>query len=123
MKECLVDVLGARETVLHVFPVPTEAGSAVRDEEACVREAIAAANRLQLVPESQADALRGRVHVSRRGPLTPVGDVLQVRQDDQARTEERIRTRAYFLWQQEGCPDGAAERTWSRACEMESQAA
>ncbi len=29
--------------------------------------------------------------------------------------EQRIREVAYFIWQEEGCPDGRAEQHWERA--------
>jgi Protein of unknown function (DUF2934) len=32
--------------------------------------------------------------------------------------EYRIRDRAYLIWVQEGCPDGAAERHWLMAEEI-----
>jgi hypothetical protein len=31
------------------------------------------------------------------------------------RDEEKIRRRAYELWESEGCPDGGAEAYWFRA--------
>ncbi|MGI4941313.1 MAG: DUF2934 domain-containing protein [Janthinobacterium lividum] len=36
------------------------------------------------------------------------------------RTERRIRERAYFLWQQEGCSEDRASEHWHRARETES---
>ena len=32
--------------------------------------------------------------------------------------EERVRERAYRLWQQEGCPEGRADVHWDQACEL-----
>jgi hypothetical protein len=32
--------------------------------------------------------------------------------------EERIRQRAYRLWQQEGCPEGRADVHWDQAAEL-----
>ena len=29
--------------------------------------------------------------------------------------EDRIRTRAYSLWEAEGCPDGCSDRHWQQA--------
>lgn len=31
------------------------------------------------------------------------------------KTEERIRARAYAIWQEEGCPDGRHDTHWARA--------
>jgi hypothetical protein len=34
---------------------------------------------------------------------------------DEQSIEERIRARAYHLWQSEGCPEGRAEANWEEA--------
>jgi hypothetical protein len=39
--------------------------------------------------------------------------------DTKQKLEQRIRERAYFLWQQEGCPDGHAHQHWEQASEIE----
>jgi hypothetical protein len=39
--------------------------------------------------------------------------------DTKQELEQRIRERAYFLWQQDGCPDGHADQHWERASEIE----
>ena len=110
MEECLVDVLNARDTVLHVFPVVVE------DVAGAPREALKAATDLHLVPEEEEASLHARMHVSRGGPLTPFGDALLTRQQAQERDEQHLRTRAYFLWQQAGCPDNQADDHWNMAC-------
>lgn len=106
MEECLVDVLNARDTVLHVFPVVVE------DTTSAPQQALKVAADLHLVPEEEEGGLHARVHVSRGGQLAPFGDALLTRQQ----SEERVRTRAYFLWQQAGCPDDQAENHWHTAC-------
>ena len=40
--------------------------------------------------------------------------------DPSPETEERIRMRAYFLWQQEGEPGGQEAAYWERARELEA---
>ena len=121
MKECLVDVLNANDTVLHVIPVAVEnPEGAARDAE-CVQKALKAAGHLHLVPTDELESLQARMHVSRGGQLTPFGDVLQVRQQAQERAEQRIRTRAYFLWQQEAFPEHGADEHWYQACDIEGQ--
>ena len=105
MEECLVDVLNARDTVLHVFPV------AVEDPASAPQEALRAAAGLHLVPDAEAGSLHARAHVSRGGPLAPFGDPLSAGHQD-----EHLRTHAYFLWQQAGCPDDRAEEHWHEAC-------
>lgn len=109
MEECLVDVLNARDTVLHVFPV------AVENPASAPQEALKAAADLHLVPESEAGGLHARPHVSRGGPLAPFGDVLTAGHQSQEQAEH-LRTHAYFLWQQAGCPDDRAEEHWHEAC-------
>jgi hypothetical protein len=37
-----------------------------------------------------------------------------------AATEQRIRKRAYHLWQQDGCPEGRDLEYWERARELEA---
>ena len=39
--------------------------------------------------------------------------------DTKHKLEQRIRERAYFLWQQEGCPAGRADQHWEQASEIE----
>ncbi len=121
MKECLVDVLNARETVLHVFPIVVEdqdgSPKAVDPEQ----EALKLASLLRIVPEVEIESLHTRPHVSRGGPLTPYADVLITKCQTQERAEQRIRERAYLLWQQEGCPEGRADEYWHRACEIEGR--
>jgi hypothetical protein len=118
MKECLVDVLNARNTVLHVFPI------AVEDQDGTPRlvnpeqEALKLATIMQIVPETE--ALHARPHVCRGGPLLPYGDLVEIKHEMCERTEQRIRERAYFLWQQEGCSENRADEHWHRAREIES---
>lgn len=109
MEECLVDVLNARDTVLHVFPVVVE------DVARAPQEALKVATELHLVPEEEGAGLHARMHVSRGGPLTPFGDALLTRQQSEERSEQ-LRMRAYFLWQEAGCPDNQAEDHWHMAC-------
>ncbi len=120
MQECLVDVLNARDTVLHVFPIAMKDKDGAANEAECVQEALKVAADQQLVPETEMDGLHARVHVSRGGQLTPYGDVLEVRRQSRERAEQQIRTRAYFLWQQEGCPEDRADEHWRQACEIEA---
>ena len=113
MKECLVDVLNARDTVLHVFPI------AVEDETVAPQVALKFAADLRLVPEEEKGGLHARMHVSRGGQLTPFGDPLVPKYQSEERTEQEVRTYAYFLWQAAGCPDNQAEEYWHKACAVE----
>ncbi len=119
MKECLVDVLNERDTVLHVLPVALEGAQAGLDEAGCVQQAVRTAAQLRLVPEAEMPGLHARIHVDRGGQLAPVGDVLRVRMEAQRRAEDHIRARAYFLWEQDGSPQTAGEDYWLRACAIE----
>ena len=119
MKDCLVDVLNARGTVLHVFPISVEAQDGASKVANPEQEALKLAVLEQLVPEAEAETLQAREHVSRGGPLTPYSDALETRTQKLRRTEQRIRERAYFLWQEAGCPEARAAEHWCRACEIE----
>ncbi len=120
MKECLVDVLNARGTLLHVFPVVVENQDGTAKAVDPEHEALKLAALAQLVPETEAETLQARTHVGRGGPLTPYSDVLETRLQELRRAEQRVRERAYFLWRQEGCPGNRAEEHWHRARETES---
>lgn len=121
MKECLVDVLNARDTVLHVFPIAIEEQDGTPKAVDPEQEALKLAALLHLAPESEAEGLHARRHVGRGGQLTPYADVLETRRQMRERAERRIRERAYFLWLQDGRPEGRAEEHWHRAREMESE--
>ena len=41
--------------------------------------------------------------------------------DKKKELEQRIRERAYYLWQQEGCPEGRAEAHWKMACMLDAE--
>jgi hypothetical protein len=120
MKECLVDVLNGRGTLLHVFPVVVENQDGTAKAVDPEHEALKLAALAQLVPEAEAETLRARTHVGRGGPLTPYSDVLETRLQELRRAEQHVRERAYFLWRQEGCPGNRAEEHWHRARETES---
>jgi len=105
MKDCLVDVLNNRGTVLHVFPIAVEDQNGTPNAVDPEREALTLAALMQLVPDAEAEALYARPHVSRGGQLMPYSDVLETRLQGLARIEQSIRERAYFLWQQEDCSE------------------
>ena len=118
MKECLVDVLNARNTVVHVFPIPVENQDGTPRLVNPEQEALELATSMQIVPETE--ILHARPHVGRGGPLLPYSDVVELKHEMCERTEQRARERAYFLWQQEGCSENRANEHWHRACEIES---
>ena len=118
MQERLIDVLNDKNNVLHVFPVQIEADNA--PPAALEQKALEAAAAAEIIPESEKKKLKARLHVGRGGPLMPYGDALQIKNEQQTRHEERIRERAYFLWQEAGCPDNHTDGFWHRACEIQS---
>ena len=119
MAERLVDVLNDKNNLLHVFPVQIEADDAPRKEADFGQEAVKAAVEAEIVPPNEAPKLKARPHVSRGGPLMPYSDALQTKNEQRMRLEERIRERAYFLWQEAGYPENRAEDFWHRACEIQ----
>ncbi len=118
MKECLVDVLNARNTVVHVFPISVENQNGTPRLVNPEQEALELATGMQIVPETE--SLHARPHVSRSGALLPYGDLVETKREMFERTEQRTRERAYFLWQQEGCSENRADEHWHRAREIES---
>ena len=121
--ERLIDVLNDKNNVLHVFPVQIEAHGAPLQEGDFEQEALKAAAAAEIVPDAEKKKLKTRPHVSRGGPLRPYGDALQIKQEQQMRLEERIRDRAYFLWQEAGCPDNQADWFWQQACQTQCASA
>jgi hypothetical protein len=119
MQERLIDVLNDKNNVLHVFPVQIEEAGTSLKEADFEQEALKAAVAAEIVPASEKKTLKARPHVSRGGPLMPYGDALQTKQEHEMRLEARIRERAYFLWQEAGCPDDQADGFWHRACEIQ----
>ena len=122
MRECLIDVLNSRNTVLHVFPITLEDADeqGVADPEG---KALQLAALLQLAPEEEAEGLHARPHVSRGGPLALYGDALKTRCQMLEWAEQRIRERAYFLWRHEEGVEDRADEHWRQAREIEGGAA
>lgn len=117
MKECLIDVLNARNTVVHVFPIPVENQDGTPRPVNPEQEALELAVAMQIVPETE--PLQARPRVCRGGPLLPYGDLVEIKHEMCERAEQPIRERAYFLWQQEGCSENRADEHWHKARETE----
>ncbi len=115
MTERLVDVMNERNTVLHVLPVPSDE----KNDRDLEQEAVKIASEMELVPDSECERLHARIHVSRSGPVTPYADALIIKQEQHERLEGRIRERAYYLWQKDGCQNGQRDAYWYRARELE----
>jgi Protein of unknown function (DUF2934) len=116
MAERLVDVSnGSRTAVLHTFPI-TIGGSDIAAKDAEYEEkALKAAAYAQLVPDADLKGLTTRMHVSRGGALEPYGDDRDVLSQTKQGLDQVVRERAYFLWEQEGCPEGRGDEYWHRA--------
>jgi hypothetical protein len=123
MPELLADVLNDKNNVLHVFPVQIGESDAPVKEDAIKQAALAAAASAKIVPDSEKPKLKARPHVGRGGPLMPYGDALQTKAGQEMRLEGQIRERAYYLWQEAGCPDNQADGFWHRACEIQGASA
>jgi hypothetical protein len=113
MAERLVDVLNEQQTVLHTFRVETLESAPL--EEKFQEKALSAAAHAQLVPTEELEMLSARMHVSRRGQLTPYGDSLDITTETKAGLEQIVRERAYLLWEQAGCPEDRQDEFWHLA--------
>lgn len=123
MKECLVDVLNSRNTVLHVFAIPVEDQDGTPKIVDTEQEALKLAASTHLVSEEEVKHLHVRPHVERGGQLTPYGDVLEDQRRNLEKMQQRIREHAYFLWEREGRMEHRADEYWHRASKLESGAA
>ncbi len=115
MLERLVDVLDSHKAVLHTYPITiggldTPSNDTEYKEKACDAAAYA-----HLVPDADLASLTTRMHVSRGGAMAPFGDNRNALSQTKEGLEQTVRESAYFLWQQEGCPQGRAEDHWYRA--------
>jgi hypothetical protein len=116
MAERLVDVLDSRKTIIHTFPITIE-GSQISDVQ-YEKKALEAAAYEKLVPDTEIHGLTARMHISRSGPLEPYGDDRHALAQTKGSLDQIVRDRAYFLWEQEGCPDGRADEHWQCAQEQ-----
>jgi hypothetical protein len=116
MSERLVDISSPEKT-LHTFPITI--GSSDDNATPGVAEyeekALKAAAHAQLVPDAELGNLTASMHVSRSGPLEPYGDDLGVLSQTKQGLDQAVRTRAYFLWKESGCPRGRSDEFWHHA--------
>jgi hypothetical protein len=113
----LVDVLNTYGNVLHTFPITLKEDEHP-SEDAFMAEALEAAAYSHLVPEIDLQSLNTKMHISRGGPLEPYGDSLDSNAGTKAGLDQEVRNQAYSLWNEEGCPDGQAEKHWYCALEQ-----
>jgi len=117
MEERLIDVFDKYGRALHTFPVQVEDADSASEDDIKAK-ALKLAARAQLVPEADVANMTARMHVSRPGPVTPIGDDRHILSGTKQGLEKVVGERAYFIWQQEGCPDGRAEEHWYIALEQ-----
>ena len=111
MKDCLVDVLNARGTVLHVFPIAVENQDGTPKDVDPEQEALKLAAVGQLVPETESETLQAREHVSRGGPLMPYSDALETKvQKGSVKNLGRYAARWIACWPKR--PSSTAALTW-----------
>lgn len=113
----LVDVLDTYGNILHTFPIARK-GDEHPTEDTFMVEALEAAAFSHLVPKEDLQSLNAKMHVSRGGRLAPYGDRLDSNAGTRAGLEQEIRVQAYYLWNEEGCPDGQADKHWHCALEQ-----
>jgi hypothetical protein len=106
MTERLVDVSNSNKTVLQTYPITIGgSGAAIGDAEYEEKASRAAAH-AQLLPDAELKDLTTRMHVNRGGALAPYGGDRDTPSQTKQSLERVVRGRAYFLWLQDGSPDG-----------------
>jgi hypothetical protein len=118
MAERLVDVLDCSGAVIHTYPITLGQSADEANDSDYEAKALEAAAHGRLVPDAELGSLSARIHVSRGGQMAPYGDSVASSSETQAALEQAVRERAYFLWEQDGCPSGNAEEYWHRALEQ-----
>ena len=115
MVERLVDVVRGDSAPLHTYPITIGDSENTPTEAEYKEKASQAAAYDQLVPDADLKTLTTRMHVCRGGPLARFGDDRGILSETKEGLDQFVRERAYFLWEQDGCPDGRAEEYWHRA--------
>lgn len=111
----LVDVLDSSGSVIHTYPITLGEFGDAADDAAYEAKALEAAAYGRLVPDAELWSLTARIHVGRRGQMASYGDDLKSSSETKVGLDELVRERAYFLWEQDGYPEGHAEEYWHRA--------
>ncbi|SOE90572.1 Protein of unknown function [Burkholderia sp. YR290] len=118
MSQRLVDVLNDRGTVLHTYPITLGELEDAADESLYESKALDAATHGRLVHDDEIAGLTARLHVSRRGQMSPYGDNVELSPETKVGLEQSVRERAYALWEQDGRLDGRTEVYWHRALDQ-----
>jgi hypothetical protein len=115
----LIDIFATNGNILHTFPITIGNEGEVLGDAAYMAKALEAATFARLVPDSEFPGVTARVHVSRGGPLEPFGDKLDSNAETKSSLDEEVRKNAYYLWEQDGRPEGHADEHWYRALERQ----
>ena len=118
MEKRLVDVLDRNGSVIHTYPITLDESGGAATEDQFKAKALEAAAHGQLVPDAELGRLTARMHLSRGGPMQPYGDEIRTDSETIPGLEQAVRERAYFLWEQEGRPEGRADEYWHRALDQ-----
>lgn len=118
MEERLVDVLDSNGTVLHTYPITLDETGPATSDAKFIAKALEAAAQGRLVPDGALAGLSARIHRSHGGQMQPYGDRVSTSSETKLGLEQAIRERAYFLWQEDGRPQGNAEEYWYRALDQ-----
>lgn len=118
MEKRLVDVLDSNGLVIHTYPITLDESGGAATEAQFKAKALEAAAHGQLVPDVELGSLTARMHLSRGGPMQPYGDEIRTDSETKPGLEQAVRERAYFLWEQEGRPEGRADEYWHRALDQ-----
>ena len=115
MTERLVDIADDKGKRIHTYPVTLPDNGSHQDDTAFKEKALEAAANGRLVSDEKLPGLSASMHVSRRGALAPYGDEVKTDSETHVGLEDALRERAYFLWENNGRPDGEADRFWKLA--------
>jgi hypothetical protein len=115
MAERLVDVLDSNGRIIHTYPITLDESGGPASDAKYQERALEAAAHGQLVPNAELQSLTARIHISRGGQMHAFGDQISSSSETMLGLEQEVRERAYFLWEQEGRPEGRADEYWARA--------
>lgn len=118
MAERLVDVLDRNGLVIHTYPITLPEPDGQATDAQFIGKALEAAAHGRLVADAELGSLTAQMHVSRAGQLQPYGDEVCSSSETKLGLNEAVRLRAYFLWEQDGRPEGRADEHWHIALDQ-----
>jgi len=118
MAERKVDVFDGDGVVLRTFTFPDAKGGEAPSDTDLVARALQAARDAQLVPAERFGQLNAVVQPQQNVPAATEGDLAPPLEQAERDFDAAVRDTAYFLWEQDGRPEGKAEIYWHRALEQ-----